>query len=81
MRGASTAAPKPMHASRTPSPLPKLLLGSALLLALTGCSTISRPPSRIDSLLAHPEFRAAAQAAPNFTTEALNTIADLEARK
>ena len=81
MRGASTAAPKPMRKSKTPSPLPRLLLGCALLLALTGCSTISRPPSRIDSLLAHPEFRYAAQAAPHFTAEVLNTIADLEARR
>lgn len=70
-----------MHASKTPSPLPRLLLGCALLLALTGCSTLSRPPSRVDSLLAHPEFRTAAQAAPRFTAEALNTIADLEARQ
>lgn len=70
-----------MPASMQPSPLRRALLGSALLLALTGCSALSRPPSRVDSLLAHPEFRAAAQAAPHFTSEALKTIADLEARQ
>lgn len=70
-----------MPASKTPWPLRKLCLGSALLVALTGCSTLTRPPSRVDALLKHPEFIHAAQAAPHFTAEALNTIADLEARQ
>lgn len=70
-----------MHVSTTRLQRPRLLLGCVLLVALTGCNTISRPPSRVDALLAHPEFRYAAQAAPHFTAEALNTIADLEARQ
>ena len=70
-----------MPASTRPSPLRSALLGSALLLALTGCSTLSRSPSQVDRLLKHPELRAAAQAAPHFTSEALKTIADLEARR
>ncbi|MES2697501.1 MAG: hypothetical protein V4773_28805 [Verrucomicrobiota bacterium] len=49
-----------------------------LVLIVSGCAT--RSPSQIDRLLAHPEFRAAAQAAPLFTADALKTIADLEAR-
>lgn len=70
-----------MPASTKPSPPRALLLGSALLLALTGCSTLSRGPSQVDRLLAHPEFPAAAQAAPDFTAAVLKTIADLEARR
>lgn len=48
--------------------------------ALGGCATVSRPPSQVDSLIAHPEFKYAAQAAPNFTTAALQALADAEAR-
>ena len=81
MPGPSTDAPPPMPASTRPSQLRRALLGSVLLVALTGCSTLSRPPSQVDRLLAHPEFRAAAQAAPAFTAEALKTVADLEARR
>lgn len=74
-----------MIASATPSPAPKSSRGSALLLvltalSLTGCATMTRPPSQVDRLLKHPEFKYAAQAAPHFTTEALQALADAEAR-
>ena len=67
-----------MNASTPLSPLLKPLLGLALLLALTGCATQT---SAVDRLMAHPEFRYAAQAAPHFTSDALKTIANLEAAK
>ncbi len=69
-----------MPVSTPPLRKPGALPGIALLLVLivSGCAT--RSPSQIDRLLAHPEFRAAAQAAPLFTADALKTIADLEAR-
>lgn len=71
-----------MPASTTPSRRRNALLGCALLLALTaGCTSPGRSPSQIDRLIGHPEFKAAAQAAPHFTSDALKTIADLEARK
>ncbi len=70
-----------MAASIRPSPKRSALLGSALLLVLTGCTAPGRSPSQIDRLLNHPEFRAAAQSAPAFTNDALKTIADLEARR
>lgn len=71
-----------MNVSTTPLRRRWPLLGCALLLALTaGCTSPSRSPSQIDRLIAHPEFKAAAQAAPHFTSDALKTIADLEARK
>jgi hypothetical protein len=51
-------------------------LGCALALALTaGCTA----PSNLPHLKAMPDYEDAMRCAPNFTTEALNTIADLEA--
>lgn len=50
-------------------------------LLVTGCAT--PPPAKVEyaplrkdveRLLAHPELRAAIQAAPNFTADALNTV-------
>ena len=92
-RGGSTGAPKPMPASALPSLPRKRSPGSARRRALTalctllassllaGCTTLTRPPSQVDRLIAHPEFNYAAQAAPRFTSDALQAIADLEARK
>lgn len=54
-------------------------LGVALLLALTGCSTTA--PSNLPRLRASPEYPDAFRCAPNFTTDCLKTIADLEARQ
>jgi uncharacterized lipoprotein YmbA len=54
----------------------KFVLILALAVSLAGCAT---PPKRndVDRLMAHPEFVKAAKAAPNFTTEALETVARL----
>ena len=53
-----------------------------LLTLLAGCQTPSRvvAPAGDNSraLLEHPEFHAAAQAAPSFTKQALRTITRLE---
>jgi hypothetical protein len=59
------------------SPASLLLLGAALLLALTGCTA----PSNLPRLRAHPDYEDALRCAPHFTTDALNTIADLESRR
>lgn len=52
-----------------------------ICLLLAGCTT-PRPAGvtagNVDRLLAHPQFRAAAVAAPAFTADALNTVAQLE---
>lgn len=56
-----------------------LSLGAALLVALTGCSTTA--PSQLPRLRSHPEYQDAMRSAPDFTTDALKTIADLEARQ
>jgi hypothetical protein len=42
----------------------------------SGCTTTKLANS--ERLIAHPQFRAAAQAAPDFTREALKTINRLE---
>jgi hypothetical protein len=69
-----------MRKSTKPLPMLSALLGAALLLALgAGCTT--SPSPQVNRLLAHPEFRHAAQAAPQFTADCLNTIAALESRK
>jgi len=47
-----------------------------LSLALTGCA--SAPLENAKRLIEHPEFKAAAVAAPNFTSDALLTINRLE---
>lgn len=59
-------------------PACRLSLGAALALALTGCSTTA--PSSLPRLRAHPDYEDALRCAPTFTTDALHTIADLEAR-
>lgn len=55
------------------------------LLPMLGCQTRVAPlPSamqdRVAPLIAHPEFKAASIAAPNFTDAALQTVIDLSAK-
>ena len=50
------------------------LLCALMGLALCGCGTTPK----VQQLLQHPEFPAAAQFAPHFTAEALKAIADYE---
>lgn len=50
-------------------------------LFLAGCATSApaiAPSGNVDRLLSHAQFRQAAKTAPEFTMEALNTIARLE---
>ena len=55
----------------------KRMLPLMLLLAMcSGCLTTKL--NNTDRLIAHPQFRAAAIAAPQWTEDALKTIADLE---
>lgn len=65
-----------------------LALMPLLLVLATGCQLSARraplPVSAEDNvtrLLKHPQFQAAAQVAPDFTTDALKTIARLEKEK
>ena len=57
----------------------KASLGAALLLVLTGCSTTA--PSSLPRLRSHPDYEDALRCAPHFSSDALKTIADLEARQ
>ncbi len=52
-----------------------------LFLALNGCATAPAVPHRDASLalIEHPQFKAAAQAAPQWVERALTTITALEA--
>ena len=45
-----------------------------ILLVLSGCQT----KGNVERFLRHPEFKAAAQFAPNFTREVLHTLAECE---
>jgi hypothetical protein len=57
------------------SKMPVMAILYALMgLALCGCGTTPK----VQQLLLHPEFPAAAQFAPHFTAEALKAIADYE---
>jgi hypothetical protein len=50
-----------------------------LLLPLFAAGCVSAPlRNDVPRLLTHPQFNAAAKAAPDFTTEAMNTIARLD---
>lgn len=69
-----------MPRSTPTAPASRLLLGFALALALTGCSTRPLPLSHLPALRLHPQYEDAMRCAPDFTTAALKTIADLEAR-
>jgi len=57
------------------SGIPKKMLLLTLLL-MSGCVSVKLENS--GRLMSHPEFPAAAQAAPEFTREALKTINSLE---
>lgn len=52
----------------------------ALIIAsmASGCVTAPAGKSYADRLIDHPQFKAAAKAAPQFTKAALDTVADLE---
>lgn len=63
--------------------MPARLLRSALApiaLSLLSACVGPKAPSQAERLLSHPEFPAAAQAAPNFTREVLHALVDAEAR-
>lgn len=58
------------------------MLWLALSLSLAGCQSPSQPIPRamrdnVTPLLNHPQFRAAAQAAPEFTAAALDVVVRL----
>lgn len=67
--------------SMTLSTTQSLTQGALLALVLSatvlsiGC--VNRP-SRVEALLKHPEFRTAAQYAPEFTTAVLKAVVDAE---
>lgn len=50
------------------------LLCALMGLVLSGCGT----PPKVNQLLQHPEFPAAAQFAPHFTADVLKALADYE---
>ena len=54
----------------------KMLLLMLLLAMCSGCLTPRL--NNTDRLIAHPQFKAAVIAAPDWTEDALKTIADLE---
>ena len=56
--------------------LKKMLLLMLLSATCSGCLTTKL--NNTDRLIAHPQFKAAAIAAPDWTEDALKTIADLE---
>ena len=64
----------PTMPSTKPSRTPVTALLCALMaVVLSGCAT-----PKVNQLLQHPEFPAAAQFAPNFTADALKALADYE---
>lgn len=64
----------PTMPSTKPSRTPVMALLCALMaVVLSGCAT-----PKVNQLLQHPEFAAAAQFAPNFTADALKALADYE---
>ena len=66
----------PTMPSTKPSRTPAMALLCALMaVVLSGCAT-----PKVNQLLQHPEFPAAAQFAPNFTADALKALADYERR-
>lgn len=64
-------------------PVVSVMLCVMLLLLPSGCPTPPQPrqpmamQDNVQRLLQHPQFKAAAQAAPEFTKEALDTIINL----
>ena len=77
-----------MNPPKTPatprSSLPPLLAALALTLSSTACSSLPHRPLPVTAedntarLSAHPQFIAAAQAAPAFVAETFSTITRLE---
>lgn len=66
-----------MNSPKPTSPAWLRSLGCALALALTGCTA----PSNLPRLRAQPDYEDALRCAPKFTQDALNTIANLEAKR
>jgi hypothetical protein len=54
------------------------VLALVLLVAVSGCMSTPARLSNSDRLIRHPQFNQAAQAAPEFVSEALKTINRLE---
>jgi len=54
-----------------------LLISTMLFVLLVGCGTM-RELNGVKTLTDHPQFHRAAQHAPEWTREALRTVADLE---
>ena len=54
------------------------ILLTLLLTCTAGCLTPMQKLENVRRLAEHPEFPAAAEAAPEFTREALRTVAELE---
>ncbi|MFM2124317.1 MAG: hypothetical protein RL328_768 [Acidobacteriota bacterium] len=69
-----------MTLSTTQSLMQNALLALVLSATVLSIGCVNRP-SRVEALLKHPEFRTAAQYAPEFTTAALKAIVDAERKR
>jgi hypothetical protein len=56
----------------------RLICGLVFGFIIAGCATITPPRNDVARLLAHPQAASAAVAAPDFTADALNTVARLD---
>jgi hypothetical protein len=63
-------------------PAGRLSCALTLIALCAGCATTLPPrgQSQTERFLKHPEFRAAARHAPQFTADVLHALADLETR-
>lgn len=77
MNGPSVTGSGCMGLSMTQSLMQSALLAIVLSATVLSIGCVSRP-SRVEALLKHPEFRAAAQYAPEFTTAVLKAVVDAE---
>jgi hypothetical protein len=66
-----------MTLSTTQSLMQSALLALVLSATVLSIGCVNRP-SRVEALLKHPEFRTAAQYAPEFTTAVLKAVVDAE---
>lgn len=66
-----------MTLSTTQSLTQGVLLALVLSATVLSIGCVNRP-SRVEALLKHPEFRTAAQYAPEFTTAVLKAVVDAE---
>ena len=66
-----------MTLSTTQSLTQGVLLALVLSATVLSIGCVNRP-SRVEALLKHPEFRTAAQFAPEFTTAVLKAVVDAE---